>query len=179
LAWPIASSSVSKGVTVTTGPKTSSRQTRAVAGTAGADGAAVGLDAVQVRTNLLVVLLRGQRAELGGRVLRVPYDQGLGGGGEAVEELGVDAALDVQAGAGQADLAGVAEDGLDRPVDRVVQGGVVEDDVGALPPSSRLTGTRLAAAARAMTRPVADSPVKVIRSTAGCSVSAASAEFGP
>ena len=48
-----------------------------------------------------------------------------------------------------------------------------------LPPSSRLTGTRLAAAARAMTRPVPDSPVKVIRSIPGCSVSAAPAEPGP
>jgi len=48
-----------------------------------------------------------------------------------------------------------------------------------LPPSSKLTGTRLAEAARAMARPVADSPVKVIRSTPGCSVSAAPAEPGP
>jgi hypothetical protein len=48
-----------------------------------------------------------------------------------------------------------------------------------LPPSSRLTGVRFAPAARAMTRPVADSPVKVMRSTSGCSVSAAPAESGP
>jgi hypothetical protein len=58
--------------------------------------------------------------------------QGLGGGHEAVGELGVDAALDVQPRAGQADLARVAEDGADRPGDGVVRVGVVEDDVGAL-----------------------------------------------
>jgi hypothetical protein len=48
-----------------------------------------------------------------------------------------------------------------------------------LPPSSRLTGVRLPAAAAVIVRPVPDSPVTVIRSTRGSAVSAAPAESGP
>jgi hypothetical protein len=48
-----------------------------------------------------------------------------------------------------------------------------------LPPSSRLTGVRLAAAARAIARPVADSPVNTMRSIAGDSVSHCPAASGP
>ena len=48
-----------------------------------------------------------------------------------------------------------------------------------MPPSSKLTGVRLAAAAWPIARPVADSPVNVIRSTPRCSVSAEPAESGP
>src|SRR5258708_3949251 len=79
-----------------------------------------------------VVLLGRQRSELGGLVLRVAGHQGLRGGHEAVGELGVDAALDVQPRAGQADLARVAEDGADRPGNGTLKLGVVEHDVGAL-----------------------------------------------
>ena len=48
-----------------------------------------------------------------------------------------------------------------------------------LPPSSRLTGVRLAAAAREMIRPVPVSPVKVIRSTRGSVVRASPTDAGP
>src|SRR5690606_22399252 len=48
-----------------------------------------------------------------------------------------------------------------------------------LPPSSRLTGTRLPPAIRAMARPVLDAPVNVIRSIPALSVSACPADSGP
>ena len=65
-------------------------------------------------------------------VLRVARLQRLGGRHEPLDELVVDAGLQVQARAGQADLSRVAEDRLHRPVDGVVELGVVEHDVGAL-----------------------------------------------
>ncbi len=48
-----------------------------------------------------------------------------------------------------------------------------------LPPSSRLTGTRLRDAAALMIFPVPDSPVNVIRSTSGLAVRAEPTESGP
>ena len=47
---------------------------------------------------------------------------------------------------------------------------------GDLPPSSKLTGVRLAAAAAPITRAVAGDPVKLIRLTFGCRTSASPAE---
>ena len=48
-----------------------------------------------------------------------------------------------------------------------------------LPPSSKLTGVRLSAAARMIARPVALSPVNVMRCTRGSRVSASPTSSGP
>ena len=82
--------------------------------------------------HLLAADARGRRGVLHHLVPRVPGHQGLPGGYEAIGELGVDAALDVQPRSGQADLARVAEDGADRPGDGTLELGVIEHDVGAL-----------------------------------------------
>ena len=70
--------------------------------------------------------------ELRGRVERVADGQRLGGRDETLHERVVEGGVHEQPRPGQADLAGVAEDRLDRPVDGVVDVGVLEDDVRAL-----------------------------------------------
>ena len=82
--------------------------------------------------------------ELRGRVLGIAHDEGLGSCLVAHEELLVDAALHVEPAAGEADLAGVAEDRLDRPVHGVVDVGVLEDDVRALAAELQAHGSEVA-----------------------------------
>jgi len=60
---------------------------------------------------------------------RVADHETLGQFDEAVDELVEDRALDIEAAAGQADLAGVGEGGLDGPLERSVEVGVGEDQV--------------------------------------------------
>jgi hypothetical protein len=97
------------------------------------------------------VALAGQRREAGGRVERVADGQRLGRRDEARHELVVDRVLDEEPRPGQADLAGVAEDRLDRPVDRVVEVGVLEDEVGALAAELEARPGARCVAAEAMT----------------------------
>lgn len=65
---------------------------------------------------------------------------------------------------GRADLALVEQDAHLDAVDRPVRV-VVEEDVGALAPGSRVTGMILCAAARPMPRPTSVGPVKASLST--------------
>ncbi|CAM5504566.1 hypothetical protein SFUMM280S_08997 [Streptomyces fumanus] len=73
-----------------------------------------------------------QRAHVGALVGRVADGDRLDGGGEQVEEAVVDGALDQDAGAGAAVLAGVVEEGQGGGRGGGFQVGVGEDDVGAL-----------------------------------------------
>ena len=122
----------------------------AVAEATGPDRAAVGLDTVQVGADLPVVLLGRQRAEL-----RWPRPSVAGAAPgpsrrpRAVGELGVDAARTYSRDLARQTWPALPEDGADRPGDGVVQIGS-PSRWAPLPPSSRLTGTRLAAAAPAM-----------------------------
>jgi len=78
----------------------------------------------------------------------------------------MDLVLDVQPAAGAAALALVKEQAEVGPFHRRVEVGVGEDDIGLLPPSSRLTRLRLLRAAASMTIcPVVYSPVNATLST--------------
>ena len=111
---------------------------------------------------------RGERAQLGGRVLRVADPQRLGGGDEPGQELVVHRRAARTAGEpARHTCPALREDRLDRPVDTALsRSASANTRLAPLPPSSRLTGVRLARgrAGRSPGR-CSDSPVNVIRST--------------
>ena len=83
-------------------------------------------------------------ADVGVLVERVAEAQGAQAALEGVEHLLGDGLLDEQPGACAADVALVEEDAADDALDGLVDGGVVEDDVGGL--AAELEGELLAAA---------------------------------
>jgi hypothetical protein len=85
---------------------------------------------------------------------------------ELLHEVVVDALLDVDTSSGAAGLAVVEEDTKVDPRDGVVDVSILEDNVGDLPPSSRVTFFKLEeAAALRIVRPTTVEPVKAILST--------------
>ena len=142
-AMRIASASSSKGISAATGPKTSSRAIRSsfVASTivhgyqkplpCGASPRVERLAVDEARDGLAV--LRGdQRAHLGRLVAGSPTFTLRGRGDEQVGEAVVGAALDEDARARAAVLAGVVEDGVRRGGRGLLEVGVGEDDVRGL-----------------------------------------------
>lgn len=103
-------------------------EARALGGLA-ADTGGVGGD---VRAHALQLHPGDQRAHLRLLVGGVADDDGLDRRGEKVDEAVVDGALDEDAGAGAAVLAGVVEEGHGRSGRGGLDVGVGEDDVGAL-----------------------------------------------
>ena len=92
---------------------------------------------------------------------------------EPVEQLVGDRLLHQQPRARAADVALVEEDAVDDALDRLVDRGVVEDDVGGL--AAELEGDLLVASPatlRAIALPTSVEPVKATLSTSGCSTSA-------
>ena len=76
--------------------------------------------------------MRDERAHLALVVERVADLDRHGAADELADEAVVDGALDEQARAGRADLAGAGEDADEGAVDGRLEVGVGEDDVGAL-----------------------------------------------
>src|SRR5262245_58472804 len=85
-----------------------------------------------VRRDLLAVGGADQRTGLGLLVARATEPDGLRPLDQPVDERVADALLDQQPGTGRADLAGVEEDGGEGVVERDLEVGVGEDDVGVL-----------------------------------------------
>ena len=85
-----------------------------------------------VRLDLVAVRGAGQRPGLGLLVERAAEADPSGAVHDRVDELVVDRLLDDEPGAGRADLAGVQEHGGEREVERDLEIGVGEDDVGVL-----------------------------------------------
>lgn len=133
---------------MSTGPKTSSRAMRwslVAVKTVGATQAprwkvavsgrhslvhergALLLGDVEVALDPLLLVVRGDRAEVNGRVERVTDAHVPQAGDELVDDLLLPGLGDEQAGARLADLTRVHEEGEDRAVDRHVEVGVVED----------------------------------------------------
>src|ERR1700730_3104185 len=103
-------------------------------GGAAADGGgrALGLGAVEVAKDPLLLLPGDDRAYVGGRIERVAECEGLGPLDQFGQELVLDAARDQQPGSGLAGLAVVGHRREQGSVDGNRQVGVVEDDVRAL-----------------------------------------------
>ena len=99
---------------------------------AAAQHGALGEPGGDVRLDLVAVRGAGERAGLGLLVERAAEPDPPGPLDELVDELVVDRLLDQQPGAGRADLAGVQEDRGQREVERHLEVGVGEDDVGVL-----------------------------------------------
>ena len=117
--------------------------------------------------------LRVDGADVGVLVHRVADPEGREAALELGDDLVGDVLLDEQARAGAAHLALVEEDAVDDPLDGLVEGGVVEDDVGGL--AAELEGRLLARCRRWSGRsalPTSVEPVKAILSTSGCSTRA-------
>ena len=85
-----------------------------------------------VRLHLLPVRGRDERAGLGVGVERAAEANVLRPADQLLDDLVVDAVLDHEPRAGRADLSGVQEDRREGVVDRGVEVGVGEDDVGVL-----------------------------------------------
>ena len=100
--------------------------------TTAAEHGALGDAGGDVRRHLVAVRGADQRAGLGLRVVRPAQPDGAGPVDQRVDEVVVDLVLHQQPGAGRADLAGVEEDGGQRVVERDLEVGVGEDDVGVL-----------------------------------------------
>jgi hypothetical protein len=118
-------------------------------------------------------------ADVGVFVERVADAQGGDAALEAGEEIGGDAFLDEQAGAGAADVALVEEDAVDDALDGLVERGVLEDDVGRL--AAEFEGEFFAAAgeARWMILPTSVEPVKAILAASGWLTTAAPVSPAP
>ena len=184
-----ASSSVSNGMSAATGPKTSSRTTRAVlsrpahmvgsihapperssprSGTppptstsAPSSGRArVGLDLVAVRQ-------RDQRVRWSSRVLGPPSRRAPACATSPAANSSKTARCDVHPLGAQAHLAGVGEDRTGQPVHRRSRSASANTRAAFLPPSSNETGFTVGATARMIAEPVPDSPVNVTPSTPG------------
>ena len=73
-------------------------------------------------------------ADVGVLVERVAQAQGLEPALQGLDQPLGDGLLDKQAGAGATDVALVEEDAVDDALDRLGEGGVVEDDIGRFAP---------------------------------------------
>ena len=160
LASATASSSVSKGCTVSTGPNTSSAIDPRVGRQVGDDGGLVVEAAVEVERlaaaddpaallageldvllDLAQLPLAGHRADDRRLVARVADRHGRHRLLEDADDGVVQRAGDEQPRAGHAELAGVEDERLDHRADGHVEVGVVEDDVGGV--AAELHGDRL------------------------------------
>ena len=100
--------------------------------TAAAEHGALGDPGGDVRRHLVAVRGADQRPGLRLRVVRSAQPDGAGPVDQRIDEVVVDLVLHEQAGAGRADLAGVEEHRGQRIVERDLEIGVGEDDVGVL-----------------------------------------------
>ena len=159
-AFAIASAGVRKVSTDSTGPKISSRAIRDEVETlskivganqkpfSGMTHGAVQRSAPSSSPTSLSILMRAScsrrvdRADVGVLVERIAETQGRQSVLESLDHLVVDVLLHEQAAAGAADVALVEEDAVDDALDRLVDGCVVEDDVGRL--AAELEGDLLA-----------------------------------
>lgn len=126
-----------------------------------------------VAFDLLAMLGRDQRADLGPLADRIAKAKAAGPFDEATDEIVVDAGLDKDARPGNAALSLARENAEQHAVDGLVEIGIGKDDVGRLAAQFEETGMIFSAATAPIRRPVAVPPVKVTLAIPGWATRAA------